>query len=98
MLKGPLSRSRFFNVYAVANRLQYARLGMAVSRKVSLRAVERNRIKRLIRDFFRHHQKGLVGRDIVVVVKAAAANQAHTELRDSLSKDLGRAAELCSIY
>src|SRR5699024_1996593 len=36
-----------------------ARLGLAVSRKVSPRAVERNRIKRQIRESFRRHRPDL---------------------------------------
>jgi ribonuclease P protein component len=45
------------------------RLGLTVSRKVG-RAVVRNRVRRVLREFFRLHQ-GMIGRaiDIVVVPK-----------------------------
>lgn len=45
------------------------RLGLAVTRKTG-GAVVRNRVKRVVRDFFRRNQKDLpLGRDIVVVPK-----------------------------
>ena len=49
-----------------------SRLGMAVSRKVDARAVERNRLRRLIREWFRHRRQGFLPGDLVVVGKPAA--------------------------
>ncbi|HXE67081.1 MAG TPA: ribonuclease P protein component [Rhodanobacteraceae bacterium] len=50
-----------------------ARLGLAVSRKVSKRAVERNRIKRVVRESFRAEREGLPALDILVIPRASAA-------------------------
>lgn len=50
-----------------------ARLGLAVSRKVSKRAVERNRIKRVVRESFRVDREGLPALDILVVARISAA-------------------------
>ena len=47
---------------------QGARLGITVTRKVG-NAVRRNRIKRLVREWFRHCGAELGARDIVVVAK-----------------------------
>jgi len=50
-----------------------ARLGLAVSRKVSKRAVERNRIKRGVREWFRAEREGLPALDILVIARTSAA-------------------------
>lgn len=63
------------------------RLGMAVSRKVSKRAVERNRIKRVIRESFRAERETLPTFDILVIARASAA----AEPRGALRADLQRA-------
>lgn len=56
-------------VFALPNELEHARLGLSVSRRVG-GAVARNRIRRLIREAFRHHQHDLPGRyDLVVTVR-----------------------------
>ena len=43
-----------------------ARLGMAVSRKTAPRAVDRNYMKRVIRDIFRRNASSFPGLDVVV--------------------------------
>ncbi len=63
-----------------------ARLGMAVSRRVSLRAVVRNRIRRQIRETFRLVSADLMKRDYVVMARPAAASASRAELRDALNQ------------
>lgn len=46
-----------------------ARLGLAITKKKLKRAVDRNRIKRLIRESFRHNYADINLVDIVVIVK-----------------------------
>jgi len=72
------------------------RLGVTVSRKVSRRAVDRNRIKRQIRESFRTHQAGLDGCDIVVTAQAGAAQVATDMLRKSLEKHWDRLGRRCA--
>ena len=68
----------------MANGRDTARLGIAVSRRVSLRAVDRNRIKRLVRETFRQEQSGLQGLDLVVVAHPPSRTAEHETLREAL--------------
>lgn len=65
---------------------QQARLGLAVSRKVSKRAVERNRIKRSIRESFRATRDDLPVVDVLVIARASAAGADHPALRSDLAR------------
>jgi len=60
-----------------------ARLGLAVSRKVSKRAVARNRIKRIIRESFRL-RAALPAVDVLVIARSSAAGAASPALRADL--------------
>lgn len=71
---------------------QTARLGMAISRKVDGRAVERNRIRRLIREWFRHRPSGGPAGDLVVSGKAEASGVDAARLfadLDAIARRLG---------
>jgi len=72
------------------------RLGLAVSRKVDPHAVGRNRIKRAIRDAFRHCRADLAGGDYVVVARVGAARFSGGELRRAFAGLLSRAGALPS--
>ncbi len=61
------------------NGLDIARLGLIVPKKVLARAVDRNRLKRLVREVFRLHQQGLSGKDVIVRVKARRAMAEYRE-------------------
>lgn len=78
------------------NGLEFARLGLAVGKKVDKRAVVRNRIKRQVRESFRHHQQALTGLDIVVVGREAASRVNNPDLRQSLQAHWRRVAERCA--
>ncbi len=67
------------------------RLGLAVSRKVDPRAVGRNRIKRALRETFRHHRAHLADGDYVVVARVGAARCSGRQLGDAFVKLLQRA-------
>ena len=71
-----------------------ARLGLAVSRKVDPHAVGRNRIKRCLREAFRHVRGDLVAGDYVVVARPGAAKLDATALVDAFSDLLSRAGAL----
>lgn len=71
-----------------------ARLGLAVSRKVDRRAVGRNRIKRALREQFRHVRADLPRGRYVVVARAPAAAADGATLRATLLATLQRAGAL----
>lgn len=62
--------SRCFRVLCLPNSLPHPRLGVIVSKRCAKLAVRRNRIKRIVREYFRHHQAQLDNIDIVVIAKA----------------------------
>jgi len=56
----------------------------------------RNRVRRLVREWFRHHRAALAGLDIVVSGRPAAAvldRRAIDRILDTLPGRLGRGAE-----
>lgn len=54
---------------ACPNRSDQARLGIIVAKRNVKRAVDRNRIRRLIRESFRQEKEGLRGLDIIVLAR-----------------------------
>lgn len=84
--KATRSRDNCFTVLCRSNDSTVARLGLAISKKQCKKASARNRLKRLIRESFRHHQQELAGLDIVVMNKAAAADEKNARLLGSLEK------------
>ena len=84
----------FFTVTATANDLGAPRLGLAVAVRAAGGAVARNRLRRLIRESFRLHQRALPALDLVVSVRPQARAAPPTELRSSLAALWGKVAEL----
>ena len=71
---------RCFSVRYRESGLQHARLGLAISKRVSKRAVERNRIKRLVRESFRRVRAELPPVDLLVMARDLAAGLPGPEL------------------
>jgi len=68
------------------NSLTYPRLGLAITKKAHKRAVERNRIRRIIRESFRSHQERLPGLDIVAVSRKGGREQEVERLQQCLEQ------------
>jgi len=62
----------------------HPRLGLTIAKRLMHRAVDRNRVKRLIRESFRQHQSGLPRRDYVVFARQDMRPYPSKQLRDSL--------------
>jgi len=83
---------RYFTVLFRPNGGHGARLGMAVSRRKAPKATDRNRIKRIIRETFRHRRAEIGSNDIIVIPKPAAREATRTQLHRCLSRLWGKVA------
>lgn len=72
-----------------------ARLGLAISRKCARRAVDRQRIKRLVRESFRRNREQLVSVDIVVMCRPAVTDWDNQRIRASLDRFWARLSAAC---
>ena len=80
------SSDRYFTVLMRTNSTAAARLGLAIAKKQVRRAVDRNRIKRIVRESFRHHQQELGSVDCVVMARRDTAAATNAELHASLQQ------------
>ena len=90
------SGDAFLTVFARPNSLGVARLGLAISKKQLKLAVDRNRIKRLVRESFRRHQTRLRGLDIVVMARAGIKTQSNQQILQSLERHWQRVTQQCA--
>ena len=66
----PLRAShKLFLILARPNGLEHPRLGLIIAKKHIRLASDRNRLKRLIRETFRHQQQSLKGIDVIVMAR-----------------------------
>jgi ribonuclease P protein component len=85
-----------FMMIARPNGLEHARLGLAVGVKAAGNAVNRNRIKRLVRESFRSRQAGLPAIDLVVNARPAAGKAANAEIAASVAALWDRIKQRCA--
>ncbi len=89
---------RYFQVLARPRPCGGSRLGLAIAKKQLRRAVDRNRIKRLVREFFRTRvlpQEG-PALDYVVMARAAARDADNATLFHSLERQVRRLQALAA--
>ncbi len=72
-----------------------ARLGLVVPRRAVPKAWQRNHLKRLIRESFRHHKATLHGLDVVVQVTSKALTADARARRQTLERLWMQIAEQC---
>lgn len=78
--------SPYITFVARENTLGHPRLGFAIAKKQVKRAHERNRLKRVIREYFRLKQKSLPALDVIVLAKTAVIDLDNAEIRSTLDK------------
>ncbi|AVD80827.1 ribonuclease P protein component [Pseudomonas sp. SWI6] len=73
-------------ILARENGLDHPRLGLVIGKKSVKLAVQRNRLKRLMRDSFRLNQQMLAGLDIVIVARKGLGEIDNPELHQHFGK------------
>ncbi|QXP85418.1 ribonuclease P protein component [Methylococcus sp. Mc7] len=90
------SSDSWLTVLARPNSRAHPRLGLALSRKQIRKAVDRNRIKRLVRESFRLRQAELGALDYVVMARTPATAVNSADLLRALEKHWLRLTRRCS--
>lgn len=80
------SRCKIAHKYLVAiycpSGLQLARLGLVIAKHHIPLAVDRNRIRRILRESFRQQQDALKGLDIIILLRSECTPQGNTLRQD----------------
>ncbi len=84
----------FFTLYFILLDQPACRLGMVVSKRNVKRAVDRNYLKRIIREHFRLNPVKLSGFDFVIVIKPAVMSANKDQLHTCLKKLIQRVNQL----
>lgn len=66
------------------NQKLHGRLGLLIGKRAVSDAVDRNRIKRTIRESFRHNQEKLIGFDVIVIARHQCDTLNNSQLREGI--------------
>ncbi|HTM64213.1 MAG TPA: ribonuclease P protein component [Gammaproteobacteria bacterium] len=75
---------QYLLVLYTPNQLPYARLGIIAGKKHLRHAVDRNRVRRVIREGFRHARAMLKGLDLVVMIRSECSSVDTKTLRSDI--------------
>lgn len=81
---------RHLLILARDNQTEAPRLGLVIAKKHVRLATQRNRLKRLIRESFRHRQDELAGLDIIVLARKGMADLDNPAVFEVLDKQWRR--------
>jgi ribonuclease P protein component len=76
--------NKWFSIYIIENKHEFARLGMVVSKRTMAKSVDRNYAKRFIREIFRFNSSSLPAIDFVVRIRRKLKKTDAIEARTAL--------------
>ncbi len=84
---GRSSYNKILGIKAMANQQVNSRFGIVVSAKISKKAVERNKIKRQVREIIRARLDGIKsGYDIMIISLPDILGKSYQEIDESISR------------
>ena len=83
--QGKRFHTRHFGVTLAPMAEGHPRLGLVATRRMG-KAVQRNRVKRVLREFFRRHQTGLPAFDLVIMAKKGASALEYHQVEEELGR------------
>jgi ribonuclease P protein component len=93
--RGKFKSTALFSVHYLPNRLDFTRVGIVVTKKISKKAVERNLLKRRVREVAREIQPNIVGHyDIVISIKKPLLEKDFADLKSELVNTFQKAGLL----
>ena len=93
MARGARASSARFTGMGLGRTAGVSRLGLVVGKRAEPRAVDRNRVKRLVRASHREWSSRFGALDVVVQLKGSARNRSNDMLRQELETLFGRMLE-----
>jgi ribonuclease P protein component len=86
-----------FTLLSMPNAHGGARLGLVLPKRHEPRAVDRNRLKRVVRECFRQSRRSLPPLDVIVMLRGSLRFKSNPQLRDSLTQHWQRLQNQCAI-
>lgn len=77
---------QYILILAVVSNVSRPRLGLVIAKKNIAKAVERNRVKRIFRESFRHNQRLLLALDIVILARSGLGSLDNEQVHKNIER------------